>query len=372
MASLAKLKQYPDGLAGPLVIHGPSSSNWEIDLGPVLIQDYVHDSSFVRFRQEVDPDPRSFARADSVVVNGHGHNPSTGTGTYFETTFAPKKKHVLRLVNGSAGTHFIFTIDNHTMTVIETDLVPIAPYQTTALSIGIGQRYMIVVEADQEPGDYWIRTHPATGCNGFNTSLPCNGTFNDTCSPFDVRTGIIRYNTSSGPDTNLPTSEPWDYSRDCADEPYDKLQPIIPWVIDHHPANELSDSRFAVAHQNDFSSNETGGYRHWMLTPDFLWLEFGNPTILNLDNDTYEQNPNFHIVKGRSETHRSKKLMGSPQLIKSLLPDDFESGYIFMVIEASTDTTIPLPANTSIIPSKRALVLAKMTPPIIPRDKLLI
>lgn len=312
VGSLAKFKQYPDGLAGPLVIHGPSSSNWEIDLGPVLIQDYVHDSSFVRFRQEVDPNPLSFARGDSVVVNGHGHNPSTGTGTYFETTVAPKKKHVLRLINGSAGTHFVFTIDNHTMTVIETDLVPIAPYQTTALSIGIGQRYIVVVEADQEPGDYWIRTHPATGCNGFNTSLPCGGIFDDTCTPFDVRTGIIRYNTSSGPDNNLPTSEPWDYRHDCADEPYEKLQPIIPWVIDHHPANEISESRFAVVHQNDFSSNETGGYRHWMLTPDFLWLEFGNPTILNLDNETYEQNRNFHIVQGQSESRRLRKYCGLP------------------------------------------------------------
>lgn len=307
MISLAESEQYPDGLAGPLVIHGPSSSNWDIDLGPVLIQDYVHDSSFVRFRQEVDPDPLSFARADSIVVNGHGHNPSTGTGTYFETTFAPNKKHVLRLVNGAAGTHFIFSIDNHTMTVIEADLVPITPYQTTALSIGVGQRYMVVVDADQQPGDYWIRTHPATLCNGFNTSLPCDGNFNDTCSAFDVRTAIVRYNTSSGPDNNLPTSEPWDYSLNCTDEPYDKLKPIIPWVIDHHPANEISESRFAVAHQNDFSSNETGGYRHWMLTPDFLWLEFGNPTILNLDNETYEQNPNFHIVQGQFNFHRSRE-----------------------------------------------------------------
>ena len=78
---------------------------------------------------------------------------------------------------------------------------------------------MVVVEADQLPGDYWIRIRPATGCNGFNQSLDCDGSFNDTCSPFDVRTGILRYNTSSGPGTDLPTSEPWDYARDCTDEP---------------------------------------------------------------------------------------------------------------------------------------------------------
>ncbi|KAI3392408.1 hypothetical protein diail_5735 [Diaporthe ilicicola] len=324
--------QYPDGLAGPLVIHGPSSSNWDIDLGPVLVQDYVHDSSFVRYQEEISPVPGSFARADSIVVNGHGHDPLTGNGTYFETTFTPKKKHVLRLINGSAGTHYVVSIDNHTMTVIENDLVPIQPYQTTALNIGIGQRYMVVVEADQQPGDYWIRTHPATGCNGFNQTLPCNGTFTETCSPFNVTTGIIRYNTSSGPDNDLPTSQPWDYQHNCIDEPYGSLQPIVPWAIDHHPANEITGSRFAAAHQNSPSSKETGGYNHWMLTPDFLWLDFGNPTILNLDNDTYDSNPNFHIVK-----------------------DNFESGYVFMIIEASVNTTVPLPVNTSVIPISHPL-----------------
>ncbi|ROW06913.1 hypothetical protein VMCG_04157 [Cytospora schulzeri] len=315
--------QYPDGLAGPLVIHGPSSSNWDVDLGPVLIQDYVHDSSFVRYQGEISPVPGSFARADSIVVSGHGHDPLTGNGTYFETTFAPKKKHVLRLINGSAGTHYIFTIDNHTMTVIENDLVPIEPYNTTSLSIGIGQRYMVVVEADQEPGDYWIRTHPASGCNGFNASLPCGGIFNATCSPFNVTTGIIRYNTTSPPpDTKLPTSKPWDYTHDCADEPYEKLKPVVPWTIDHHPQNEITQGRFAAAHQNVNSSEETGGYHHWMLTPDFLWLDFGNPTILNVENEKYEWNPNFRIVE-----------------------DNFESGYAFMIIEAANSTSVPLPGN---------------------------
>lgn len=129
--------QYPDGLVGPLVIHGPSSSDWDIDLGPILVQDYVHDSSFIRYQEEITPG--SFARADSIVVNGVGHDPITGTGSYFNTTFTKGKKHVIRLINGSAGTHYIFSIDGHNITVIENDLVPIEPYTTTSLSIGIGK-----------------------------------------------------------------------------------------------------------------------------------------------------------------------------------------------------------------------------------------
>lgn len=154
---------------------------------------------------------------------------------------------------------------------------------------------MIVVEADQEPGNYWIRTHPATGCNGFNASLPCGGIFSANCSPFNVTTGIIRYDASS---TAEPTSTPWDYSTTCIDEPYASLQPVVPWVIDRHPQNEIPDNRFAAAHQTVNSSEATGGYEHWMLTPDFLWLDFENPTILNIENETYDKNSNFHIVEG--------------------------------------------------------------------------
>lgn len=49
--------------------------------------------------------------------------------------------------------------------------------------------------------------------------------------------------------------------------------------------------------------------------------------------------------------------------MKFLLSDDFESGYVFMIIESSNDTTIPLPVNTSIIPSMYTLRSARMTAP---------
>lgn len=60
------VQQYADGLAGPLVIHGPTSANYDIDLPPILIQDYVHDSSFVRYGQE---ESGKATQADSIVVS---------------------------------------------------------------------------------------------------------------------------------------------------------------------------------------------------------------------------------------------------------------------------------------------------------------
>lgn len=98
----------------------------------------------MRYVEEITPG--NFSKADSVVVNGKGHDPSTNTGSYFETSFTQGKKHVLRLVNGAAGTSFIFSIDNHNLTVIESDLVPIEPYTTTSLKINIGKLDTPLVE----------------------------------------------------------------------------------------------------------------------------------------------------------------------------------------------------------------------------------
>lgn len=81
----------------------------------------------------------NFARADSIVVNGCGHDPATGTGSYFQTKLTPGKKHLLRLVNSSAGTTFVFSIDNHPFTVVANDLVAIEPFVTTSIVIGIGK-----------------------------------------------------------------------------------------------------------------------------------------------------------------------------------------------------------------------------------------
>lgn len=122
---------------GPLVIHGPSSADWDVDLGPMLVQDYVHQTSFNAY--QLEKTTTNFARADSIVVNGQGHDPATGTGTYFNAKLTPGKKHLIRLVNSSAGTTFVFSIDNHPFQVIATDLVAIEPYTTTSLRIGIGK-----------------------------------------------------------------------------------------------------------------------------------------------------------------------------------------------------------------------------------------
>lgn len=50
-------------------------------------------------------------------------------------------------------------IDNHTMTVIASDLVPIEPYTTNVLDIGMGQRYDVSISQAIEQ-DICTEQHP--------------------------------------------------------------------------------------------------------------------------------------------------------------------------------------------------------------------
>lgn len=73
--------------------------------------------------------------------------------------FTPGKKYKLRLINtGGDGTQK-FSIDGHKITVISYDYTQIQPYQTDIVTLGVGQRAEIIVEATGQRGDMvWIRS----------------------------------------------------------------------------------------------------------------------------------------------------------------------------------------------------------------------
>jgi len=296
------MSQYADGLAGPLLIYGPSSDTWDLTPDPIMIADWVHGSAFDEFANEKSLS-RGLAKTDSIVVNGIGNDPfnTTRVKQYSVTPFEPKKRHRLRLINASAGTSYVFSIDGHSLTVIAADFVSVKPFTVKSLVIGIGQRYTVVVTGLDDPlaggsnGKYWIRTHPADGCNTFRT-----GVFNSQSSPaeiFDIRTAYIQYSTATGgsaPPSVQLSNEPCD--KTCADVTM-RLEPVVEWTIPSTPLNNITESRFLPAFQsaNDTELGEAGNYTHWMLRlpPDVeqaaagrefhrpLWLDFGKPTLLD-------------------------------------------------------------------------------------------
>lgn len=129
-----------EGVFGGIVINGPATANYDEDKGILILSDWSHqtaDQLFVSTAEVTGP-----PTMDNGLINGTNTYTSSSnvtTGYRFNTSFTAGTSYRLRLVNTAIDSHFKFSIDNHTLTVIANDLVPIEPYETTVLSIGIGE-----------------------------------------------------------------------------------------------------------------------------------------------------------------------------------------------------------------------------------------
>lgn len=193
--------QYNAGLLGPLIIHGPKNVPYDIDVGPVLLTDWYHQTyeeivEFVMTKENPAP-PQS----NNNLINGKMNYdcsattlPCTPNAGLSKFKFQSGKKHRLRLINAGSEGLQRFTIDGHTMTVMANDFVPVEPYETTNVTLGIGQRTDVIVTATGSPNSsYWMRS---------NISTTCSST--DGISPNAL--AVIYYEDADN--TTVPTSSP--------------------------------------------------------------------------------------------------------------------------------------------------------------------
>lgn len=313
--------QYSDGVMAPLTIYGPSSAEYDETTRPILMNDWVHENTSVAFRQELSA---GIPVADSLLLGGTGtflapsndnqscstcgaRNPcppqagvnpeycckpldkctksvanwNKSTGGPFATKFVEGKRYLLKLINGSAGSSFIFMIDEHDLEIIATDLVPIEPYSTDSIFIGIGQRYQIVVQARprrRSPDNlYWIRTRIARGCG----SVAQGG----------ETTGMVFYGPAPGvgvtPHT-LPRTERFD----CEDEDPANLRPILKWNVSGLVGNP-EDFTYEPALLKSASHHAI----RWALGNDPLFLDYAKPTILHSQDNEFLKNPDYVIER---------------------------------------------------------------------------
>lgn len=126
-----------EGVAGAILINGPATANYDVDKGTILLSDWSHQTADELYTSAMTSGPPEL---DTGLINGTNVWNNTGTilGHRFNTSFTSGESYRLRLINGALDTHFKFSIDNHTMTVIAADFVPIKPYDTTVLDISIG------------------------------------------------------------------------------------------------------------------------------------------------------------------------------------------------------------------------------------------
>lgn len=156
--------------------------------------------------------------ADNGLIGGKMKSPNGTSGSYTTIKLTPGKTHRLRLVNTAVDNHFKVHLDGHNMTIISADFVPIEPQTVDWLFIGIGERYDVLITADQVVDSYWLRAEVQTDC-GHNAN---NGNIKS----------IFSY---EGAGENEPTTTGTAYTAGCDDQ-----TGLVPWVKKDVPSTDFS------------------------------------------------------------------------------------------------------------------------------------
>ncbi|KEF60638.1 uncharacterized protein A1O9_02199 [Exophiala aquamarina CBS 119918] len=209
--------QYGDGIVGPIVFEGPASANYDVDLGPYTINEWYYLTSWqVASLSTAALQGKGLPpQADTMIINGTGTN-ADGDGTHNKVKIQKGKRYLLRLINIGVDNYIRVSLDSHQLQVIAADFVPIVPYYTETLLIGAGQRYDVIIDANQIRGNYWFRADVATAC--FSTN-------------HHNATAIWTY---EGAGEDLPTTSPYHFPFDCS-EP----QAMMPIVYQPVPSENL-------------------------------------------------------------------------------------------------------------------------------------
>ncbi|KAF9459165.1 laccase 2 precursor, partial [Collybia nuda] len=159
--------QYCDGLRGAMVVYDrddPHKNLYDIDDESTVITlaDWYH----VPARSVgVTPPP-----AVATLINGIGRYNGGPKVPLSVINVQQGKRYRFRLIGMSCDPNFIFSIDNHTMAVIEADGENTVPHEVDSVQIYAGQRYSVVMNATRPVGNYWIRANPSVplGQPGFD------------------------------------------------------------------------------------------------------------------------------------------------------------------------------------------------------------
>ncbi|KAF8608186.1 laccase 16 [Ceratobasidium sp. AG-I] len=166
--------QYVDGVRSAIVIYDPNDPHkalYDVDDASTVIQlsDWYHRPSngLVEeyFKSGQEPVP------DAGLINGRGRYKGGPAAPWSVFNVQKGKRYRLRVVNNSALGYFRFEIDKHMLKIIEADGLPHKPLVVKSLDIHPGERYSIVIEANQTVGNYWIRA-PITARRSSSTLDP--------------------------------------------------------------------------------------------------------------------------------------------------------------------------------------------------------
>ncbi|OAA65258.1 Cupredoxin [Niveomyces insectorum RCEF 264] len=364
--------QYGNGVLGPIVIHGPAAANYDVDLGPVMVSDWYYagvDATLARVNDPNNPFIRGFPGStppsNNILVNGQNINPSGGGGggSYHTLSFTPGKAHLLRLVNPSVENTFTVSLVGHTMTVVATDFVPVAPTDVTSLYLAVGQRYDVVVRADQPVGSYWLNvTMPRGPCGLSNNPHPA---------------AIVSYSGSPQATPTAAGTAPPDAS--CAD-PLNAFRPVVTRTA---PVASFTPNAADTLNTNIVLSRDGVARVFWPVNNSPMNVSWSDPTLQAVRDHTTASLPatenivavpeagvtTFWLIQNNSSIPHPVHLHGhdilvlgaSPPLANPLAPNNRLRAYNPATDAASLTGANPTRRDTTMLPAWGWLVIAFVT-----------
>ncbi|PWN47373.1 Cupredoxin, partial [Violaceomyces palustris] len=241
-----------DGLWGALIVRSRRERELVLPLAwdeesLVTVGDHYHKPSVEQLSWFLSRHSLGFEPTpESSLINGVGrfdcHRavvPDTkcdpSAGRYAEITFLPSRAHRVRFINVGAVAHQTVSIDEHMLTVIESDGQLVEPFSVERLSIAPGQRYSVVVlakEGRKQAGSFWLRSEMDQEC--FNVPNPALNHTSLAIVRYRVKQVELRARALGGSFQQnrgglLPTSSAWKPSHDekpCHDVSYGFLKPL--------------------------------------------------------------------------------------------------------------------------------------------------
>lgn len=189
--------------------------------------------------------------------------------------FEAGKKHLLRLINAGSQGQQKFSIDGHDLTVVAHDFVPLEPYTVNMISLGVGQRYDVVVHANKKKdSSHFMRSSIQTNCTPSTQPHALAAIY----YPKADRKVLPILNPQ--PDT-LPNCSNANYPLALTKPIFKKTPDLTPGIVHNI---EIS-----------FGPNATG-YLLWMMNKSSFRANFNNPILLlaNKGNLTYPTNWNVY------------------------------------------------------------------------------
>jgi iron transport multicopper oxidase len=127
----------------------------------IQLTDWFHETADVLNKFFLSPESGGDEPTpDSALINGVGNYycQAPNCESFYDTKIVNGKAKKFRFINESAMAVFHISIDHHEMYIVEADGVTLdGKTNVKVLKINSGQRYSVIVKANQKPGNYWIR-----------------------------------------------------------------------------------------------------------------------------------------------------------------------------------------------------------------------